>query len=89
MIELCDLCGFFSVLTPYDSRRGSIWEGVEREGERGGKEKRDRGDEMRLWRVTIIEHSDIFVAYNEVKRLSDMSVHSFLYNMSIYHHCHL
>lgn len=52
------------------------------------RKKRDREHEMRLWCVTIIEHGDIFVAYNEVKRLSDISVHSFLYNTSIYHHCH-
>lgn len=58
-------------------------------GEQEGEEKRETGGDERLWCITIIEHNDIFVAYNEVKRLSDMSLHSFLYNMSIYHHCHL
>lgn len=43
--------------------------GEDKGRKRGGKEKRDREDEMILCCVTIIEHSDIFVAYNEVKRL--------------------
>lgn len=55
---------------------------------KGKRKERQRGRDERVWCITIIEHSDIFVAYNEVKRLSDVSVHSFLYNMSIYHHCH-
>lgn len=51
------------------------------------KEKTERGRDERLRRVIIIEHSDVFVFYKEVKTQSDISVHSFLYSMSI-PHCH-